>query len=149
MKVEFTVEDRPPRKYSGKSMYNKPGEVKYVVLLRKKAFEAREKLDLREPFHSHTALELTVFAPRDQLESMGDLDSFITGVCDGLQKAHPLALRHLDHELYKEHGRERIDPENELLLDDDAKIVSITARKVSLDEDQDQKIHYKVTIEPV
>ena len=77
---------------------------------------------------------------------MGDLDSFISGVCDGLQAADSMVLPYL-HKIFQEPGRKGIDPRRALLIDNDAKVVSITARKVALDENRDT--YYEVAIEPI
>ena len=117
-----------------------------IALLREKALEARLDDDLNECFRSLVALELTVFTPSSQLESVGDHDSFIAGICDGLQAADSKVLPYL-HKIFQEPGRKGIDPKHALLIDNDAKVVSITARKEALDENQE--IYYKVAVEPV
>ena len=146
MRIEFAVKGRPPKKHGEKSMWARGDEAPFVVSLREKALEARLKAGLDDCFHSLLALELTVFVPRSRLESVGDLDSFITGICDGLQAADPKVFPYL-HKIFQEPGLEEIDPRYALLIDNDAKIVSITARKVTLDEGQE--MHYKVAVEPV
>jgi hypothetical protein len=146
MRIEFTVEGRPPKKHAEKSMWARDDEARFVVRLREKAFEARSKADLGGCFSSLVSLELTVFAPKSRLESMGDLDSFITGICDGLQAADPKVLSHL-HKIFQDSEREKIHPRHALLIDNDAKVVSIVARKVALEEGQET--YYKVAVEPV
>ncbi|MEE9594610.1 MAG: hypothetical protein V3V92_04345, partial [Candidatus Hydrothermarchaeales archaeon] len=105
MRIEFTVNNRPPKKHGEKSMWARDDEAPFVVSLRDKALEARSNVGLDDCFHSRVSLELTVFAPRSRLESMGDLDNFITGICDGLQAADSKVLPYL-HEIFKEPGRE-------------------------------------------
>ena len=146
MRIEFTVKGHPPKKHGEKSMWARGDEAPFVVLLREKALEAKLNASLDTCFHSFVALEITVFAPRSRLKSVGDLDSFITGICDGLQAADSKVLPYL-HRVFKEPSRERIDPRDALLIENDANVVSITARKVALDEDQE--MYYKVAIEPV
>ena len=145
MRIEFAVKGRPPKKHGEKSMWARDDEAPFVVSLREKALEARSKVGLDDCFRSLIALELTVFAPRSRLESVGDLDSFIAGICDGLQAADSKVLPYL-HKIFQEPGREGIDPRHALLIDNDAKVVSITGRKVA---DEDQEMYYKVAIEPV
>ena len=146
MRIEFTVTGYPPKKHGEKSMWAQgSSEAPRVACLREKAFEARLKAGFTEPFDSLIALELSVFVPKSQLEPIGDLDSFIAGVCDGLQAADPKVLPYLDGRLRELKGE--ADPRHALLIMNDAKVVSITARKVALDERQNA--HYVVAIEPV
>jgi len=146
MRVEFTVKGRPPKKHGEKSMWARNDEAPSVLMLREKALEARSKAGLDDCFRSYIALKLTIFAPKSRLESVGDLDNFITGVCDGLQAADSKVLPYL-HEIFKKLRREEIDPRRPLLIQNDAKVVSIIARKVGCDRKQD--VYYKVVVEPV
>ncbi len=138
MRIEFKVMGRPPKKHGEKSMWARSDEAPLVARLRKEALETRLKTGLTEPFYSLVALELQVFVPKPQLESIGDLDSFIAGVCDSLQAADPKVHPHP--------AVEETAPEHTLLIENDAKVVSIMARKIALEENQ--KVYYKVAIEP-
>ncbi len=137
MRVEFTVMDTPPKKHGEKSMWALENEARRVASLRRKAFDTRLKTGLTEPFRSLVALELKVLVPKSQLESIGDLDSFIAGVCDSLQAADPSVHPHP--------VVEDTAPEQALLIENDAKVLSITARKIAVDETQ--KVHYEVAVE--
>ena len=137
MRVEFTVMDIPPKKHGEKSMWALESEARRVASLRRKAFDTRLKTGLTEPFRSLVALELKVLVPKPQLESIGDLDSFIAGVCDSLQAADPGVHPHP--------VVEDTAPEQALLIENDAKVLSITARKIAVDETQ--KVHYEVAVE--
>jgi hypothetical protein len=145
MRVEFTVLGRPPKKHGEKSMWARRDEAPFVASLRKEAFEARLKTGLTNPFHSWVALELQVSVPETQLESIGDLDSFIAGVCDSLQAADSKVLPYLHETLRK--LKEEAHPKYALLIANDAKVVSIIARKVALKKNQ--RVYYKITIEPL
>ena len=143
MRIEFKVTGRPPKKHGEKSMWARRDEAPFVASLRKEALEARLKAGLNSPFNSLVSLELQVFVPKPQLESIGDLDSFITGVCDSLQPADPKVLPYLDEAL---RGlKEEAHPRHALLITNDAKVVSIIARKVALQENLG--VYYKVAIE--
>lgn len=146
MRIEFTVRGRPPKKHGEKSMWARDDEAPLVFLLREKALEARSKVGLEDCFHSFVALELVIYASRPRLESVGDLDNFITGVCDSLQAADSKVIPYL-HKIFQKTKREGIDPRRPLLFDNDAKVVSIIACKVGLDDEQD--MYYKVVVEPV
>lgn len=144
VRIEFTVKDRPPKKHGEKSMWAHPDEVRPIFSLKENVLEARSKAGLKDCFRMFVALELTVFTPRSKLASVGDLDNFITGVCDGLQAADP---RVHPHKIFQEPHRKGIDPKNALLFDNDAKVVSIIAKKVPLKDDQE--VYYKVAVEPI
>ncbi len=145
MRVEFKVMGRPPRKHGEKSMWARCDEAPFVASLRTEALEARLKSGYNRPFDSLVALELRVFVPKSKLESIGDLDSFITGVCDSLQPADPKVSPYLDETL--QGLREEARPNYALLITNDAKVVSINAKKVAKEENE--KLHYKVAIETV
>jgi len=146
MRVRFIVRGRPPKKHGEKSMWTRNDEAPRIALLREKALEARMKLGINYCFHSMVSLELRIFVPKSRLETVGDLDNFITGVCDGLQAADSKVLPYL-HEIFREPGREGIDPRKALLIENDSKVVSIIAKKLGLDEDQDE--YYEVIVETV
>lgn len=151
MKIEFTVQNIPPKKGSGISMWSSNIEVPRIIALREKALEAMKKAGLNQCFLSPVKLELTVFAKQLQLRShtsgyyVGDLDTLIAGVCDGLQAADkktPLA-----HELIQKLEHTEIDPRHKLLIHDDSLVTSIIANKVTIDDGQQE--HYKVVVEPI
>lgn len=146
MRVEFSVRGRPPKKHGEKSMWARNDEVPFVISLREKALEARNKHEIKNCFHGLVSLELTVFVPKSQLESVGDLDSFITGVCDGLQAADPKVLPYL-HKAFEEPQLNGIDPRHALLIENDSKVVCIIAKKVAVDTDRETR--YDVAVETV
>ncbi len=145
MRIEFTVVGLPPKKHGEKSMWARKDEARRVASLRKEALEARLESGLTEPFSSLVALELQIFVPKSKLESIGDLDNFITGICDGLQAADPKVQSNLDETLKILKGESH--PKHALLIANDAKVVSIIARKIALEGNRE--VHYKVTIEPL
>ncbi len=144
MRIEFSVNGRPPKKHGEKSMWARGDEAPLVASLRTEALEARLKAGLNSPIDSLVALELHIFVPRRQLESIGDLDSFIAGVCDSLQRADHKVLPYLDKRLQGLKGEAH--PSYALLITNDAKVVSIIARKEALNEDSGD--YYKVSVEP-
>ncbi len=85
MMIEFTVQDIPPKKDGANSMWKKPAEALRIVSLRKEALRAMREANISDCFRSFVRLEITLFAPKSKMESIGDLDNFITGVCDGVQ----------------------------------------------------------------
>jgi hypothetical protein len=146
MQIEFIVEGRPPKKHGEKSMWALDDEAPLIDLLRRKAYEARLRAGLRECFRCLVGLEITVFVPESRLETVGDLDNFIAGICDSLQAADANipSLHPIFHELAEDN---ELHPRHPILIDNDAKVVSITGKKVAIDERQ--TIHYKVVVKAV
>jgi hypothetical protein len=150
MQIEFPVQNIPPKKGSGTSMWSNSIEVPKIIALREKALEEMKKVGLSQCFLSSVKLELTIFAQerfysRTSGYYMGDLDTLIAGICDGLQAADqntPLA-----HELIQRLENTEIDPRRKLLIHDDTLIMSIIAKKMIIADDQ--QINYKVTVESV
>ena len=71
----------PPKKDGANSMWRKPVEVRRLLVLRRAVANA---LDAERPPQEPLELRLRVWADR----SAGDLDNFVTGICDGLMAAH-------------------------------------------------------------
>ncbi len=82
MKIQFDVSGLPPKKDGANSMWRKGSELARLKSLRKAASEAMKDLPLVE---GNIFIKIQVFAD----PSKGDLDNFITGICDGLMAAHP------------------------------------------------------------
>lgn len=142
MRIEFEVDGRPPRKHGEKSMWARADEAPLVAKLRTRALEARAKGGLSVCPHVES-LELEVYAPRSKLEGVGDLDSFIAGVCDGLQAADRSVIPHL-HPVFAEPDNETIHPRHSLLIENDSKITLILARKVPAQPSRG--VFYKVAV---
>ena len=82
MEVKFAVENLPPKKDGANSMWRKGTELPRLKALRAAALQALGGLPI---LLESAELEINVYAdPR-----AGDLDNFITGICDGLMAAHP------------------------------------------------------------
>jgi hypothetical protein len=77
--LELLVTGLPPKKDGANSMWRKPSEVPRIKALRLAAINALGHRDRPVP-KGEVRLMLRLHAPR----SAGDLDNFITGVCDGL-----------------------------------------------------------------
>jgi hypothetical protein len=146
MRVEFKLEGLPPRRHWRQSMWG-PGEdveAARLVELRMTALEARRRAGLAECFRSLVALDLSIFVPFSELELIGDLDNFISGVCHGLQPAPADALADL-HALLAAAELREAHPRYPLLIEDDAKIGTIMARKVIVREGL--PVSYQVVVE--
>ena len=83
-------------------------------------------------------LEMVSLMGEKEIESMGDLDNFMTGICDGLQAADPRAKI---HDLVKSECI--ISPLQPILFYTDAKVFEINAKKVPIDENNG---YYEVKI---
>jgi hypothetical protein len=128
MRISVEVDGRPPKKHGEKSMWARNDEAPLVARLRRRALEERVKAGLSKCPRVRS-LELVVYAPAAKLEGMGDLDSFVTGICDGLQAAMGTVLPFL-HPVFSEPGNEDIHPTIPLLIENDAQITTIVARKL-------------------
>ena len=138
--VRARAEGKPPKKDGANSMWGKKSEAPNIVNLRNAAFRKREET-IKTPFNSRVSLDLVIYAPESELERMGDLDNFITGVCDGLQGADARAKM---HEIISRESE--VDPRLPLLLYTDAKVFEITAKKR---ESQDMGWHYKIRLNEI
>jgi len=140
------VKGRPPKKHGEKSMWARNDEAPFVARLREEALRSKMKLGLDDCFHSWVSLQLIVYVPISELESIGDLDNFITGVCDSLQAADPKVLPYL-HKIFRESEVDELDPRYALIIDSDAKVMSVSAEKIALNEGKE--VYYKVAVEQI
>ena len=62
-----------------------------MVALRQQSLEA---LDGRPSFSSEIRLKVRIHVGNSTAGNTGDLDNFVTGICDGLMKADPRAKLH-------------------------------------------------------
>lgn len=122
------IEGLPPKKDGSQSMWNKPVEVPRLIALRHAVLAARGS---RGPLASSIRLRLTVHVGPRNDRGTGDLDNFITGICDGLMAAAPRSKLHED---WSDPGNAAIHPGLAIGIVDDSEVVEITARKVVADE---------------
>lgn len=126
--ISFKVEDElPPKKDGANSMWGKSSEAPRLVALRKKALVA---LAGQPPFAQNIQLTLLVHVGPINDKTSGDLDNFITGVCDGLMAAHPKAK--LDPFFSRSENR-KIHPLKTIAILEDSQVTKITAEKLSGD----------------
>lgn len=147
MQIDFSVDGRPPRK----SQWGKE-DAPLVVELREAALNARKKSGGKECYNGPVKLNLTVYAPNiidvnkktytndDPNKFIGDLDSFVSGVCEYLHKGPKKGENDFEpHPLFDD--KPEIDPDIPLIIYDDSQIVEINARK-----EQDDIIRYHVEV---
>ena len=128
--VEIRVNgDFPPKKDGANSMWLKPTEVRRLRLLRSAAAQA---FNGGPPLRHSIELELEVHLGRRNSRRIGDLDNFITGVCDGLMAANPRALA---NDVWAADMGTPICPSKCLAIEDDSEVVSISAKKIVGDTD--------------
>jgi hypothetical protein len=126
MRLEFRVDGLPPKKDGANSIWRKPGELEKIRQLRLRALQS---LSGSPPLNRSIRLQLIVHIGPANHRRIGDLDNFITGVCDALQSAHPRTP--LDNWL-----DDTVQPGNCIAIQDDVEILQITASKVVGDEAQ-------------
>jgi len=136
MFVEFRVQGKPPKKDGASSMWGKASEADNIVNLRKAAVKATDGLGVG-PFTGRLGIELSIYAEEKVIESMGDLDNFITGICDGLQAADPRANMH-------ERILDECNPYEPILFYSDSKVYDIHARKIPVEGREEGYYELKV-----
>ena len=132
MDITFTVDGVPPKKDGANSMWRKPTEVIRLKALRLAALQACEGRRALRPL----SLTLRVFAAT----RAGDLDNFVTGICDGLMAAHsrtPIA------ETDWADVPPSIHPRNPIVYDDDSCVFRIVAERLDLPADGP---YYEITL---
>ena len=134
MKIFFKVTGIPPKKDGANSMWRKGSEFERLKNLRIAAIQA---MGGRSPATSMFQLHLRLYAAPEN----GDLDNFITGICDGLMAAHPRTP--IDTELWSGIS-EFAQPNKSICYTDDKLIVKIIAERLTSDA-HDQ--HYEVELE--
>ena len=122
--IRFRVDGLPPKKDGANSMWGKPLEAERLVSLRKAALKA---MNGRSPMKNNIGLSISVCVGSKNDRSVGDLDTFITGICDGLMKAAPRCK--LCTEIW-DRAENSIRPNKVIAIDDDSQVVSIQAVKV-------------------
>jgi hypothetical protein len=130
--------DVPPKKDGANSMWAKRPEVSRLMLLRKAALEAMEGA---RPFRKNISIKLEIHCSMERLAGVGDLDNFVSGVCDGLMAAGPRIgrdTRWMADELAS------INPELAIAIEDDSEVCSIMAMK---ETSHDGSMWYRVILE--
>lgn len=114
----------PPKKDAARSMWMKPFQAERLKLLRLAATSAVQEAGKvpEGPVH----LIVRIYAHPE----MGDLDSFVSGICDGLMAAHPLVL--VDPSLWSDLPEEA-RPDRPIMFVDDRVIAKIEAERCEPD----------------
>jgi len=145
--ISFDVKGKPPKK----SQWGTDDAI-LVIKLREAALKARKDAGLFGCYHGHVKLSLVVYAPNithmqykpigndDPKKFIGDLDSFVAGVCEYLQRAVPQDETFTPSSLFD--AKPEIGPDVPLIIKNDSQIVEINAKKMF-----DENSHYYVEIE--
>lgn len=121
--IRFRVGGLPPKKDGAGSMWGKPLEAGRLVSLRKAALKA---IGSRAPLKSGIRFTLSVHVGDGNDHSVGDLDTFITGICDRLIAAARGCK--LCTDVWDKAERD-IQPNRPIAISDDCQVVSIQADK--------------------
>lgn len=144
-RIQFTVAGKPPRKSSWGE------DTDSILKLRIEALKARNMEGLSSCFTGPVRLTLTMFAPNvidmkykqtgddDPRKYVGDLDSFVAGVCESLQPA-PTNFDRKISKIFE--GHDDVGPEMALILENDSQVITIVAKKIP-----NEKIYYIIKIE--
>ena len=124
--VEFSVRGSlPPKKDGANSMWGKYSERERLIELRRAALQS---LGSAEPFTADIRMTVEIYCSKQHIATIGDLDNFITGICDGLMAASrgtPVQANWQCTEL------EAIHPSKCIAIRDDREVIEITARKIA------------------
>lgn len=131
MQFQFKIiGDLPPKKDGAQSMWGKPTEARRLEELRK---AAQQVFQGSAPLQRHVRLSITIYVGTVNDRVVGDLDNFITGVCDGLMAADPRAK--MDARWFKPE-LEHIHPTKPIAIVGDSQVEFIEAKKVVGDSPQ-------------
>ena len=133
MRVHFRVEGFPPKKDGANSMWGKPREAERVRALRLNAANAFAG---RPPLSRNVRIHVDAHVGPFNRGDIGDLDNFVTGICDGLQPADPRARIAIAFE-------EHIRPSIAVGIANDREVMEIVARKIIAREEP----FYELTLE--
>ena len=120
MRIQFTVRGLLPKKDGANSMWGKPEEAQRIRALR---LEAANAFAGRPPLRKNIRLTLRAYVGPENTRRTGDLDNFVTGICDGLQAADPRARIAANFE-------DLIHPSKAIGIIDDVEVIEVLATKI-------------------
>jgi len=119
MEFKFRVHNVPPKKDGANSMWRKKAELPRLKSLRTAALTA---LGNSSPLSVRAELFIAIYADPEY----GDLDNFISGICDGLMAAH--SNTPIDDESWSDIPS-AAHPSKDILIRDDAIVEKIVAER--------------------
>ena len=126
-RIRFQVEGGlPPRKQRNRSVWEKE-QASRTRALRK---EAHKKLGSEGCFTGRVQLKLEVHVQGEgnRDSRLGDLDNFVSGICDALGKWDP-KWGAVDPDVWPEAQDCPVHPERPIAFDDDSQVMKIDAEK--------------------
>lgn len=138
--ITFHIDGLPPKKNGANSMWGKRLEAERLVSLRKGALLA---MNGRPPLKRDIKLTISVCVGSKNDRSAGDLDTFITGVCDGLMK-RAAGSKLCPTGIWDKPENRDVHPDVPIAIDDDSQVISIQAVKIVGDT---ARQFYDVTLE--
>ena len=129
-RIQFQVDDQlPPKKHGRKSMWNRKTEAGRLIVLREKALHKMRSQPLftgniRLTLNVHVGCQARVVVKAGE-KGFGDLDNFVSGVCDGLMVADPKVIP--DPSLWPEDSA--VYPTATIAIEDDVQVAEIVAKK--------------------
>lgn len=114
----------PPMKNGSKSMWANGNMAKRLVLLRKEALKVIGDTVLS----GNLNLNIELYISNLDNKTRGDLDNFITGICDGLQVANNSSQKLILDRLFEEESNKLIHPLKRKFIEDDKNILRIQAK---------------------
>ncbi len=105
-------------------MWKKAIEIPRLIALRTNVLSA---LAGAPPLCRNISIILRICVGPRSNQNVGDLDNFITGICDGLQAAHALTPV---VEKWTDPVGESVHPHKTIAIQDDAEVISIDAKKL-------------------
>lgn len=133
--IKFCVKEEgkdmlPPKKGGVSSMWNKKAsraQKQKLVALRRAAHSAMDACRYEAPLVRGIRLTLEVHVRSQDRVKSGDLDNFITGVCDGLSAKKGEAIP--DEEFFNE-SEPALKPSNAIAIEDDGEVIEIRAQRI-------------------
>lgn len=119
---KFRVSGLPPKKGGALSMWGT--EEAYRVKALREA--AAEGFGGAPPLVRGIRLTIRIYVGLENYRQIGDLDTFIAGICDGLMAADPKAKI---HSIWDSTRCTPIDPSRSVGIQDDAEVMFVTAEK--------------------
>lgn len=142
MKIVVEVDGRPPRKKKKGSIWGDDWE--YTLKLRQAVLKQMRAQGITGPHEGWVGITLRVYAPninRADHEYVGDIDAFVSGVCDAIQSAHPNVRN--PSPIFKKHGS--VGPDVPLVIRDDMQVREIYAKKIE-ESNEDKEGRYVLII---
>ena len=123
--ISFRVNGNlPPKKDGANSMWGKETEAPRLAALRLAAYEA---LGGGQPFSREIVLRVRIYVGQSNTRASGDLDNFISGICDGLMAADRCSKI---HSLLCKPQNSTIHPHKTIAICDDSQVIKICAEKL-------------------